>query len=49
MRIAVQFAAAGWVVYWLGGMPRIRIVSDVWSAGWAGAVVALEATFKSGR
>jgi len=41
MRIAVQFAAAGWVVYWLGGMPRIRIVSDVWSAGWAGAVVAL--------
>jgi Fuc2NAc and GlcNAc transferase len=35
-RLAVHFAAALWALIWLGGMPPLRIGSEVFSFGWAG-------------
>lgn len=35
VRLAVHFMAAGWAVYWLGGLPPIRVgeVTVTWGAG----------------
>ena len=41
VRIAVQATAAGWALYWLGGMPKIAILSGSWVIGWAGTVLAV--------
>jgi len=39
-RLTVQFAAAAWAVWWLGGLPAIRIGARVTSLGWAGHLIA---------
>ena len=41
VRIAAHVAAAAWVLYWLGGMPGIRILGQGWAVGWPGSLIAL--------
>jgi Fuc2NAc and GlcNAc transferase len=41
VRIVVQTTAASWALYWLGGMPKIALLTGAWIIGWAGTVVAL--------
>jgi Fuc2NAc and GlcNAc transferase len=40
-RIAVQFAAAGWAVYWLGGMPTLMVGPVILPLGAAGGAIAV--------
>ena len=39
-RLAVQFAAAAWAVWCLGGLPPIRIGAGTTSLGWLGDIIA---------
>jgi len=43
LRIAVHVAAAGWALWWLGGMPSITLGGQAWHLGWAGSALALVA------
>lgn len=39
LRLAVHFAAALWALYWLGGLPPLRMGNQVLSSGWLGYVL----------
>ena len=41
VRLAMQFAAAGWTLAWLGGVPEVRFGSWTWNAGAAGVMLAV--------
>ncbi|CAL1240784.1 MraY family glycosyltransferase [Candidatus Methylocalor cossyra] len=38
-RLLVQFAAAGWALYWIGGFDRLRFGGDIYPLGGAGPVL----------
>src|SRR5690554_688613 len=35
-RLLGHFAAALWVLFWIGGMPALSAFGQMWDAGWAG-------------
>jgi Fuc2NAc and GlcNAc transferase len=41
LRLLVHFAAAGWALWWLGGMGPLHLGWMIWNWGWVGQVVAL--------
>ena len=40
-RLLVHFSAAGWLLFWLGGLPPLHLFGDVLNLGWAGNIVAV--------
>ncbi len=40
-RLLGHFAAAGWALFWLGGLPAITVLGAAWDLGWFGHVLAL--------
>lgn len=42
-RLLAHFLAAGWLLYWLGGMPAILIFGTEYHLGWTGHLLALAA------
>jgi Fuc2NAc and GlcNAc transferase len=41
LRLAVHLAAAGWAVYWLGGMPPLQVGQNVHDLGVTGNILAV--------
>lgn len=41
LRAGVHVVAAGWAVWWLGGLPALRVGDGVARLGWAGGLLAL--------
>lgn len=39
-RLLGHFAAAIWVLYWLGGLPPLTLLGSEWQLGWVGHVLA---------
>jgi Fuc2NAc and GlcNAc transferase len=39
-RFLVQMLAAGWSLYWLGGMESLALAGQIWHPGWFGALFA---------
>ncbi|EHQ53689.1 putative group 4 glycosyl transferase [Ectothiorhodospira sp. PHS-1] len=40
-RLLTHFAAAGWGLVWLGGLPPLPMMGAVWDMGWAGHLLAM--------
>jgi Fuc2NAc and GlcNAc transferase len=41
LRLVVHFAAAGWALWWLGGMGPLHLGWTSWNLGWVGQFLAL--------
>lgn len=39
-RLLVHFSAAGWLLFWLGGLPPLSLLGGVFDLGWAGHLLA---------
>jgi Fuc2NAc and GlcNAc transferase len=41
IRLLVHFTAAGWALWWLGGMGPLHLGWTIWGLGWVGQILAL--------